>query len=581
MDEPPPTTPHSSRLTAPGPLASHPFPSSIPNPNPNPNPNTEREHYDMSERTSRGRLVAVTAAAAALLGGLIAVPAAAAPTIDIDPAATGSIIVHKFEQPQFAQIEANGLPTTLDTSAWTPLGDVRFTATQVPGIDLTDDAGWAAATAMTVADAGVAVAGVPADADELTADAGPDLGVATLDDLPLGLYYVEEHLTAAQLSAGLTPSAPFLVTVPLTDPVALDTWLYDVHVYPKNNADAITKSVRDADTIGILNPANGNENRVVWTIDASIPEGGQTDAYRIVDDLDARLDFVAGDTTVAITGLAGAATQLVAADYTVVATSETTNVGSAAAVAEHTRVTLSLAPSGLAKLWAAKQANNAAQVQLELTTTSNTIGDGVIPNDATLFPNQYQIDNNPVGIPSNEVETRLGSIDIVKTNLDDSVLLPGAEFAVFLDEAEARAGDLADAIDIPGQPAGTKVVTTDNAGEAVIPGLRLSNFVDGERIDATDADYRLYYLVEVKAPVFGGQQYELLADPITVDLVDAGATTGPFVYDADVRNAPHNAGFELPLTGGTGSMIFVFIGLGAVAIGAVLLLRRRSARTGA
>jgi fimbrial isopeptide formation D2 family protein/LPXTG-motif cell wall-anchored protein len=530
----------------------------------------------MSDKKSRARLWAVAATAAALVGGLAAVPAAAAPTIDIDPAATGSIVVHKFEQPQLAQLEGNGLPTQLDTTDWIPLGDVRFTATRVPGIDLTTDAGWASATDLTVAGAAAAVNGLAPDADETTANAGADLGQATLDDLPLGLYYVAEHLTSAQLASGLTPSAPFLVTVPLTDPIATDTWLYDVHVYPKNNADAITKSVRDEDTIGILDPANANENRVVWTIDASIPEGGQSDAYRIVDDLDARLDYVAGDTTVALTGLAGSASQLVAADYTVAATEETTLIGSADVVAGHTRVTVTLTPSGLAKIWAAKQANNDAQVQLALATTSNAIGDGVIPNNAVLFPNQYQIDNNPGGIPSNEVETRLGSIEIVKTDMDDTLLLPGAEFAVFLDEAEAREGDLADAIDIPGRPAGTKVVTTDAQGEAVIPGLRLSNFVNGARVDATDADYRLYYLVEITAPVFAGQQYELLADPIVVDLVDAGATAGPFVYEAEVRNAPHNAGFALPLTGGTGATIFVLVGLGAVLVGALLLVRRRA-----
>lgn len=521
----------------------------------------------MTIRSTRARLLAAATTGAALLAALVAVPAAAAP---IDPAATGSIVVHKFEQPQLPQAEATGLPTAIDTTDWTPLGDVRFTATQVPAIDLTTDAGWAAASALTIADAQTAIAGLPFDADETTAAAGPDLGQATLDDLDLGLYVVEEHLTSAQLAAGLTPSAPFLVTVPMTHPVDLDTWLYEVHVYPKNNADAITKSVADADTVGTQTPANGNENRVVWTIDASIPEGGQTDAYRIVDDLDARLDYVAGETTVAITGLAGAATQLVADDYTVTSARETTLVGAPATVAEHTRVTLQLTGTGLAKLWTAKQANNAAEVQLTIVTTSNAIGDGVIPNTAVLFPNQYQIDNNAGGIPSNEVETRLGSIVIEKRDITGAALLSGAEFAVFTDADAAAAADLSQALDIPGQPVGTKTVTTGVDGEALIPGLRLSNFVDGQLIDATDPEYRVYYLVEVTAPT----GFELLTEPVEVELLAAAATAEAPVERVEVRNAPHNAGFELPLTGGVGTALFWLIGAAVVLIGAGLLLRR-------
>jgi len=528
----------------------------------------------MSERASKRRWLAAVAAAAAVFGATIASPAMAAPTIDVDPDATGSIVVHKFEQPQLAQIEGNGLPTTLDTSAWAPVGDVRFTATRVPGIDLTTESGWAAASELTVADAADAVVGEDAEADETTSTAGATLGQATLGDLPLGLYYVEEHLTAAQLADGLTPLAPFLVTVPLTHPVELDTWLYEVHVYPKNASDAITKSVEDSDTVGIHSPANGNENRVVWTIDASIPAGGETDFYRIVDDLDPRLDFVEADTTVAITGLTAPATQLDDADYEVVATQETTRIGDATTVDEHTRVTITLTETGLAKIWEAKQAANGAQVQVRIATTSNAIGDGVIPNNAVLFPNQYQIDNNPGGIPSEFVETRLGSISIAKTALDGTTTLGGAQFAVFLDETAARAGDLTQALDIPGQPAGTKLVTTGVDGSALIPGLRLSNFVDGARIDATDAEYRVYYLVEITAP----EGYTLLANPIEIELVDAGALTGPFVYEAAVTNAPHNGGFELPLTGGVGTGLFWAAGAALLIVAVGVFLRTRRAR---
>ncbi|MCR2825692.1 SpaH/EbpB family LPXTG-anchored major pilin [Microbacterium sp. zg.Y909] len=513
--------------------------------------------------------VAATAAVAALLGATVAAPALAAPTID--PAQTGSITVHKYEQPLLRGDAGDGLELpAADTAGWDALADIRFTAARVPGIDLGTDAGWSAAAAMTVADAAAAVAGATPDADGITASDG----VVVFDDLDLGAYYVQEHLTAAQLASGLTPGAPFVVTVPITHPADLDAWLYGVHVYPKNNNDAIVKRVEDSDTIGTTAPDNGNNNAVVWTIDASIPEGGQTDRWLVVDDLDPRLEFVAAETAVTIDGLTAPALDLIAADYTVTATRQTTLIGSAATVDEHTRVTIELTATGLAKIEEAKKANPAAQVRISITTLSTAIGDGVIPNDAVLFPNQYQVDHNPSGIPSNKVETRLGSIRIAKTAMDGTTALAGAQFAVFLDEAAARAGDLTQAVDIPGQPAGTKVVTTDARGEAAIGGLRLSNFVDGARIADTDPEYRTYYLVEVVAP----EGYGLLADPIEVELVDAGAVTGPFTYQAAVRNAPHNAGFELPLTGGTGTVVFWGTGAGLLLLAAGIAIRARRSR---
>ncbi len=44
----------------------------------------------------------------------------------------------------------------------------------------------------------------------------------------------------------MTPAAPFLVSVPLTDPDNQDNWIYDVHVYPKNSIAGAEKTVTDA-----------------------------------------------------------------------------------------------------------------------------------------------------------------------------------------------------------------------------------------------------------------------------------------------------------------------------------------------
>ncbi len=68
-------------------------------------------------------------------------------------------------------------------------------------------------------------------------------GEALFQNLTPRLFVVVE--------AGLPPlatsgSAPFLVTVPITDPTNKDAWLSNVYVYPKNAAASATKTVDDS-----------------------------------------------------------------------------------------------------------------------------------------------------------------------------------------------------------------------------------------------------------------------------------------------------------------------------------------------
>lgn len=55
-------------------------------------------------------------------------------------------------------------------------------------------------------------------------------GIAAFKELDLGFYVVVETTTPDKVT---TPVAPFLVSVPMTTTDG-DNWLYDVHVYPKN-----------------------------------------------------------------------------------------------------------------------------------------------------------------------------------------------------------------------------------------------------------------------------------------------------------------------------------------------------------
>ena len=57
-----------------------------------------------------------------------------------------------------------------------------------------------------------------------------DKGIAKFENLAVGFYVVIETSTPDKVT---TPAAPFLVSIPMTT-VSGDSWLYDVHVYPKN-----------------------------------------------------------------------------------------------------------------------------------------------------------------------------------------------------------------------------------------------------------------------------------------------------------------------------------------------------------
>lgn len=472
-------------------------------------------------------VVAMVMASLALLGTGIASAANGNPAT-IDPAETGTLNIHKRLNPTGDLTEGNGLEQSNVTG--TGLDGIEFQIKQIPGIDLTTQAGWNTLQGMTLEQAQTATSGVTA-ISQTTAGGGE----ASFADLPLGAYLVHENLTAEQLAQGITPSHDFVVTLPMTHPTSLDQWLYTVHVYPKNARSSITKTVTDASAKVIGDPVN-------WTILADIPGSGQTDRYVITDTLDSRLTY--GSATVS---LEGTTVVLAASDYTI--TPPTSG----------TPLTITFTDSGLAKLWEAKKTDPAAQVKVEVNTTVNSLGaDGLITNGAKFYPSTAVDPGNPnEGI---EVEdplpvTKWGDIEIVKTD-EGSGALPGAEFKLYSSEADAKAGTN------PLTVGGESTWTTGSDGKVSIKSLRYSDFANNAAVAKGDAGYNEYWLAEVKAP----SGYELQANPIEV-------TVNQLTNSVTVVNPAKNAGFHLPLTGGTGTALFLIIGLAIVTGATVVLVR--------
>lgn len=490
----------------------------------------------MSSRILRAVRAGVTAIAVVAVAALGAAPAHAAPTVD--GSQQGSITVHKFERPSAATgLPNNGTELTPEQlAALKPIAGVTFTAQQVQGIDLTSNTGWTDASALSKAfdpsNAPGSITGAGYTLGTATSGTTNGSGVTTLGSLPVGQYLVTE----TQYPAGVTPSAPFLVTVPLTNPDTRDSWLYNIHVYPKNSTTTADKKVTDggASKVG---------DKVTFDITGSIPNDDVISGYRITDQIDSKLNY----TDTAVT-LSNGAALVLGTDYTV---TEANGL-----------VTVDFTTAGRAKL----AANNTAKVQVKINTTVGAIGE--ITNKALLYPNAPSFDvkpgdpNGPIVTP--EVITKWGSITVTKVD-DKGAALKGAVFSVYLTEADAKANT--NPVNLGGQ---TTFEVVNNDGTLTISGLRYSGFANGVDIPATDANYRNYFLAEVKAP----QGFELLGAPVPfiIDAATTNKSTSP-----SITNVPSNAGFNLPLTGAAGTTMFAIIGGVLLAAGLLLafVVRRR------
>ncbi|MEQ4564708.1 MULTISPECIES: SpaH/EbpB family LPXTG-anchored major pilin [Micrococcaceae] len=488
----------------------------------------------MSNHSSRRlwKTAAATIAGAVLAMSFSVAPATAAPLVDNTK--TGSITVHKFERPS----TPTGLPnngTAVDTTGLKPLAGIQFTIQQVNTIDLSTNAGWDKANNLSssftpsnptgsITSAGYTLG----TAQAKTTDAA---GTAAFGTLPLGLYLVTE----TNYPAGVTPSAPFLVSVPLTDPNNKNNWIYDVNVYPKNSVTGAQKTVTDA-------PAVKFGDQVNFTITGDIPNEAVIDGYKVTDKLDSKLTYVGATAT-----LVDGTVITNGTDYTVAFDAATNTVS------------VVFTPAGRLIL----AAHNTTSVQVVVNTTVNTIGE--IENVAVVYPNAGSFTGTP-GQPGGPivtppVVTKWGALTLQKVD-QNGAALSGASFSVYANQADAKAGT--NPINLGGKT--TFTVAAD--GTLTLTGLRYSDWANGAAVAPGSADYRTYYLVETTAPA----GYELLAEPISFLINQASTAVG---VDLQVKNIPSNGGFQLPLTGGVGTGVLYAAGALLVVGAALLLVRSR------
>lgn len=573
-----------------------------------------------------GGIASAFALTAALLlapvsNSTLATAAEGTPANLIDASHNGSLTIHKCK--------ATGTTKTAtgkeDSSAQCePISGVEFTIQQLD-FDLTTDAGWKALadesakfeTDKSVLDSHASKTG------KKEAKESADDGTAKFNELPVAAYLVKET-NVANAKSGEQPiqviaGAPFVVTIPMTDPEAQNTWMYDIHVYPKNSEFTATKKVSDGKAT-----KGGTVSYTITTGVQALGEGQELDSYRIYDPMHPALKFEANAQNLTVTAKKSA--EAVEGDVVLNFTDDYT-----AQVDQNNRLKIELTKAGLKKVSALANGNAQGVIVVEMKNVK--VGDapkaacdkwaegmqseeakaaakavcehdgdavhnwafvlpngsysegGVPPTYPGEDPDQPGKPNLPVPpgptppdpekpeqpllppVPTNDEVTRFGSIKIVKKSSGaEAKVLEGAEFQI--SHCEGDNGDKA------GEPlkfgeSTAKTFTTDDKGEVVIDGIKLNTFTNG----AADKDTEeRFCIVETKAPA----GYELLAKPVVVKL-DQKANEATVNLDQEIINVPKNAGFHLPLTGAHALLAISIAGIALLLVGVVLVANRRRA----
>ncbi|MDO5724257.1 MAG: SpaH/EbpB family LPXTG-anchored major pilin [Flaviflexus sp.] len=457
-----------------------------------------------------GVVFAVLVAFVCVLGGGLAQAApdvAGEPEVgNIDPDVPRSLTIHKFAGPSFDDPGVAGDGSEIGDTPDRALSGVEFKIARVSDIDLTDSTQWAQVADLQVgADGSVDGHVLGQWVVKETVD-----GVAAFADVQMGVYVVMEG--ADNGGNSITRRAePFIVTVPFPHEQG---WLYDVHAYPKNSVTEISKSVADDAVVG----GDGGD-LVVWTVDVMVPDESEAlESFIVSDTFDDRLAYAA-DPGAQVVG------DFTSDDYTVEVDGQTVDVV--------------LTDSGLAKLDQIK--GQVVQVSFP-TRVVDPGADGIIPNTATVYVDDP---GKTFGHESDTPETYWGKVTVHKFEQGANKVLEGAEFGVFLTEADAQVGENA-------------VVTLVSDGE----GMASQILAEGT-----------YYLKETKAPAGF-----VLADEVHEFTINTKAENGDVVIEAvmDIPNVKSDVP-GLPITGAAGRVILTVGGaaLLLLAVGTALVTYRR------
>ena len=363
--------------------------------------------------------------------------------------------------------------------------------------------------------------------DTQTVDAG---GAATFANLAMGEYFIRPTSTTSVYQLMLQKVEPTVSG----GAYVID----DVTFTAKHKGVTVDKS---ADKTSVT-----KNEKVTYTITVDIPTyatGAVDKSFYVSDLLPDGLTIDTDSIKVQIDG-----TDVNTAAYTLDKTANTTT-------APYYTFKLSVDTDKYAERWSA---NGGKQLVITYTATLNNNDTTAVnvkeTNTVTFDYSNYPYVENSHAQKTATVDVTTFAIKIDKyVNGDDSTKLAGAKFDLYRTATQAEI-DAGGTVDIPHTTIEGILLesglTTDANGAATFA-----------KYEANGTKYD-YYLVETQAP----SGYNILDNAVKVNFTDAEVEDTNGVYTVEV---PNSSGIKLPITGGTGTVIFTIIGI-ALMVGAVV-----------
>lgn len=487
------------------------------------------------------------------------IPAGAVSTIN--PGIDASLTIEKYEGFPIAG------PGEYRDSVGLPGLEAQFTVQQVmnpdnSSIDLTTQDGWAqvndlmtaAADENTTAEQAIFDEGLTLETEGASQTTTEANGYIITFDLPVGVYLVTETTPE-----GFQASAPFFVTLPSV--YSDDSgWNYEVTVQPKNQADTrVVKTVEDE--LAALGTVSN------YTIQLPIPDQADLSSIQVLDNLPDELNLV-GEL-----GEFGNVNVSVANGTETISFENNSNLNA---------LILEIIDGPSLDALRGETLVVTFDAVIVAGPGEEEAPGGVIENSASIDLEIGEVTYTYTTDPDEPTETRLGTLEITKLNVDGDEISVGtdataaereaatAEFELWRCTAQGDAPDVqwvlgAGPLETLVNEVPTTTFETDpSTGTAIIEDIQMANFVNGEETLANDT----LCVVETKAPT----GYVLNPEPQPVTVGDN------FTMTADVINLDDEVTSQLPSTGGMGTMAMIAGGLLVAVAGGFAALRGNRAR---
>lgn len=232
--------------------------------------------------------------------------------------------------------------------------------------------------------------------------------------------------------------------------------------------------------------------------------------------------------------------------------------------------------------------------KIRVTYTAVLNGDAALGADGNVNTAYLEYSNDPYTENSWKTQTDSAKVytyglDISKVDKDDhNTFLPGAEFQLYASQEDATNKSnpikfVEESDGVYRRATASDTTTTDTLAVGTNGALT-------GKLTLKGLDEATWYLLETKAP----NEYNLLASPVAVEIKDTDATTD--VLDGKVQGAAEGAageaaamvaltvenddGFQLPVTGGMGTILFTAVGvvlMGAAVVLVIVAVKKRKA----